>query len=141
MIGGGREMTSPSSPWTVVAMGKEAPGGLSIGELPPWGEAACGVGALAALLLLKTSPPPESSSSEETTNTLFPLSRGVGDGDVATARGTAAMGGGEPGVWICGGGEDGPSGGAAVGSAAIAEGARGASALAARAAFIAFASV
>jgi len=71
-----------------------------------WGE------ALAALLLLKTSPSPESSSSDGISNTLFPLSRGARAGDEATARGTAAMGGGEFGVsnvWGLCGGEDGPS--------------------------------
>jgi len=72
------------------------------------------MGTLAALLLLKTTPPPESSSSERTSSTLFPLPRGAGAGDEATASGTAAMGGGELGVWsvwgLCGGREDGRSG-------------------------------
>jgi len=170
MIGGGMEMTSgaatevagvtdvpagvgvgvwsapsPLSPWTVAGIGVEALGGLSLRELPPWGEAVGGVGTLAAVLLLKTSPPSESSSSEIISNTLFPLFRGVGDGDAATAKGTAAMGGGEPGVCrcgrLCGGGEDEPSGGSVVRSAVGTEGAWGASALAARAAFIAFANI
>ena len=130
---------SPLSPRIVTGMGEEALGGFSLKESPPWGEAAGSVGTLAALLLLKTTPLSESSSSEGISSTLFPLSRGVEDGDEATAKGTAAMGGGEPGVCrrggLCGGGKDEPSGGSVVGT----EGAWGASALAARAAFIAFA--
>ena len=73
-------------------------GGLSLKEFPPYGDAAGKMGVLVAFLLLKTSPPSESSSSEIISNTLFPLSRGVGAGDEATASGTAAMGGGEPDV-------------------------------------------
>jgi len=136
---------TPLSPWIVAGRGEEALGGLSLKESPPCAEAAGGVGTLAALLLLKTSPPSESSSSERISNTLFPLSRGVGAGDEATAKGTAAMGGGEPGVCrhggLCGGGEDEPSGGSVVGPVVGTEGAWGAPALAARAAFIAFAKI
>ena len=127
-------------------------GGLSLKEFPPWGDAADRMGALAAFLLFKTSPPSESSSSEIISTTLFPLSRGVGAGDEATASGTASMGGGKPGVgsaWgLCEDGEDEPSGASVVvggGKGRVGEGfgsaagAEEAPALAARAAFIAFA--
>ena len=94
--------------------GEVALRGLSLRDSTPCGDAAGRMGTLAALLLLKTTPPPESSPSERTSSTLFPLSRGAGAGDEATASGTAAMGGGELGVWsvwgLRGGGEDGPSG-------------------------------
>ena len=73
-------------------------GGLSLKDSPPCGDAAGRMGTLAAILLLKTTPPPESSSSKRTSSTLFPLSRGAGAGDEATASGTVAMGGGELGV-------------------------------------------
>ena len=73
-------------------------GGLSLKEFSPWGDAAGRRGTLAAFLLLKGATPSESSSSDIISKTRFPLSRGVGAGDEATARGTAAMGRGEPGV-------------------------------------------
>jgi len=117
VVGGGGADSAPSplSPWTVGGgSGDVALRGLSMKDPPPWGEIVGRVKALAALLLLKTSPPSESSSSEGISSTLFPLSRGAGAGDGATASGTAAMGGGEFGVWnvwgLGGGGEDGPSG-------------------------------
>ena len=110
------------------------------------------MGTLATFLLLKDTTPSESSSSERTSNTLFPMSRGAGTGDEATASGTAAMGGGELGVgsvWgLRGGGEDGPSGVSVVvgvgegedsGRFGSAAGAEEAPALVARAAFGAFA--
>ena len=89
---------SPFSSWTIVGWGEVALGGLSLKDSPPCGDAAGRVGTLATFLLLKTSPPSESSSSERISNTLFPLSRGAGAGDEATASGIAAMGGGELGV-------------------------------------------
>jgi len=73
-------------------------GGLSLKESSPWGDAAGRRGTLADFLLLKGATPFESSSSDMISKTRFPLSRGVGAGDEATARGTATMGGGEPGV-------------------------------------------
>jgi len=73
-------------------------GGLSLKESPPWGDAAGRRGTLAAFLLLKGATSSESSSSDMTSKTRLPLSGGVGAGDEATAKGTAAMGGGEPGV-------------------------------------------
>jgi len=66
--------------------------------IPYLGDAADERGTLAAFLLLKGATPSESSSSDIISKTRFPLSRGVGAGDEATARGTAAMGGGESGV-------------------------------------------
>jgi len=150
--GGADSAPSPVSSWTIVGGREVALGGLSLKEFPPYGDAAGKMGVLVAFLLLKTSPPSESSSSEIISNTLFPLSRGVGAGDEATASGTAAMGGGEPGVgsaWgLCEDGEDEPSGASVVvggGKGRVGEGfgsATGAEevpALAARAAFIAFA--
>ena len=152
-VGDGEDSApSPFSSWTIVGGGEVALGGLSLKESLPWGYATGRMGTLAAFLLLKSTTPSESSSSERTSNTLFPLSRGVGAGDEAIASGTAAMGGGELGVWsvwgLRGGGEDGPSGVSVVfgvgegeddvrvGSAA---GVLEAPALAARAAFSAFA--
>ena len=96
--GGADSAPSPLSSWTTVGGREVALGGLSLKESPPWGDAAGGMGTLAAFLLLKTSPPSESSSSERISNTLFPLSRGAGAGEEATTNGTAAMGGGELGV-------------------------------------------
>ena len=96
--GGADSAPSPLSSWTIVGGGEVALGGLSLKESPLRGDAAGGMGTLAALFLLKTTPPSESSSSERISNTLFPLSRGVGAGDEATASGTATMGGGELGV-------------------------------------------
>ena len=51
------------------------------------------------LLLLKACPSSEPSSSEGMVSTPLPLLRGAGVGVLATASGTAAMGGGELGVW------------------------------------------
>jgi len=98
--GGGGADSAPSlvSSWTIVGGREVALGGLSLKEFPPWGDAADGIGTLAAFLLLKGATPSESSSSDIISKTRFPLSRGVGAGDEATANGTAAMGGGEPGV-------------------------------------------
>ena len=96
--GGADSAPLPVSSWTIVRGREVALGGLSLKEFPPWGDAAGRMGALAAFILLKTSPLSESSSSEIISHTLFPLSRGVGAGDEATANGTAAMGGGEPDV-------------------------------------------
>ena len=90
--GGADSAPSPFSFWTIAGLGEVALGGLSLKDSPPCGDAAGRMGTLAAFLLLKTTPPSESSSSERTSNTLFPLSRGVGAGDEATASGTAAMG-------------------------------------------------
>jgi len=90
-----------------------AQGGLSLKDPPPGGEVVGEVKALATLLLLKTSPSSESSYSDGISSTLFPLSRGAGAGDKATASGTAAMGRGEFGVsnvWGLCGNEGGPSG-------------------------------
>ena len=96
--GGVDSAPSPLSSWTITGWGEVALGGLSLKDSPPCGDAAGRMGTLAAFLLLKNTPPSESSSSERTSNTLFPLSRGAGAGDEATASGTAAMGGGELGV-------------------------------------------
>ena len=96
--GGADSAPSPVSFWTIVGGREVALGGLSLKEFPPWGDAADGIGTLAAFLLLKGATPSESSSSDIISKTRFPLSRGVGAGDEATANGTAAMGGGEPGV-------------------------------------------
>ena len=133
--GGADSAPSPVSSWTIVGGREVALGGLSLKESPPWGDAAGRMGTLAAFLLLKGATPLESSSSNMITKTRFPLSRGVG------AWGTAAMGGGEPGVWsawgLCKGGEDKPSGASVVvggGKGKVNEGFG-----AARAAFIAFA--
>jgi len=97
--GGGADSTpSPFSSWTIVGGGEVALGGLSLKESPPGSDDAGREGTLAAFLLLKDTTPSESSSSERISKTLFPLSRGVGARDEATASGTAAMGGGELGV-------------------------------------------
>jgi len=69
-------------------------GGLSLKEFPPRGDAAGRMGTLAAFLLLKGATPSKSSSSDIISKTRFSLSRGVGAGDEASARGTTAMGGG-----------------------------------------------
>jgi len=71
---------------------------MSLKESPPGSDAAGREGTLATFLLLKDTTPSESSSSERISITLFPLSRGVGAGDEGTTSGTAAMGGGDPGV-------------------------------------------
>ena len=96
--GGADSAPSPVSSWTIVGGREVALGGLSLKESPPWDDAACRMGTLAAFLLLKGATPSESSSSDMISKTRFPLSRGVGAGDEAIARGTAAMGRGEPGV-------------------------------------------
>jgi len=89
--------SAPSS-WPICCGGDVALGGLSLSDSPCCGEADGEEMILLVLLLLKTCPSPEPSSSEGTTRTLLPLSRGAGVGARATARGTAAMGGGELGV-------------------------------------------
>jgi len=96
--GGADSAPSPVSSWTVVGGREVALGGLSLKESSPWGDAAGRRGTLADFLLLKGVTPFESSSSDIISKTRFPLLRGVGAGDEATARGTATMGGGEPGV-------------------------------------------
>ena len=97
--GGGADLApSPVSSWTIMGGREVALGGLSLKEPPPWGDAAGRMGTLAAFLLLKGATPSESSSSDIISKTRFPLSRGVGAGDEATARGTTTMGGGESGV-------------------------------------------
>jgi len=96
--GGADSAPSPFCSWSIVGGGEVALGGLSLKESPPWDDAACRVGTLAAFLLLKDTPPSESSSLERISSTLFPLSRGAVAGDEATASGTAAMGGGKLGV-------------------------------------------
>ena len=98
--GGGGADSAPSlvSSWTIVGGREVALGGLSLKESSPWGDAAGRRGTLATFLLLKGATPSESSSSDIISKTRFPLSRGVGAGDEATTRGTATMGGGEPGV-------------------------------------------
>jgi len=93
--GGADSAPSPFSSWTILGGGEAALGGLSLKESLPRSDAAGREGTLAAFLLLKDTTPSESSSSERISKTLFPLSRGVGAGDEATASGTAAMGGGE----------------------------------------------
>jgi len=96
--GGADSAPSPVSSSTIVGGREVALGGLSLKEFPPWGDAVGTTGTLAGFLLLKNTTPSESSSSERISRTLFPLPRGVGAGDEATTSGTAAMGGGEPGV-------------------------------------------
>ena len=65
---------------------------------PPCDGVSTKRGTRADFLLLKVATPSDSSSSDRISKTLFPLSRGVGAGDEAAARGTAAIGGGELGV-------------------------------------------
>jgi len=96
--GGADSAPSPVSSWAIVGGREVALGGLSLKESSPWGDATGRMGTLAAFLLLKGATPSESSSSDIISKTRFPLSRGVGASDEATSRGTAAMGGGEPGV-------------------------------------------
>jgi len=123
-------------------------------EFPPWGDASTKRGTRAYFLLLKGATPSESSSSDRISKTRFPFSRGVGAGDEAAARGTAAMGGGELGVGsasgLCGGDGDELKGASAVtggggdrvgGGIGAAAGTEEALALAARASFIALASI
>ena len=74
-------------------------GGLYLRDPPCWGDADREEMTLLVLLLLKTCPSPEPSSSEGTTRTPLPLSRGAGVEVLAIASGTAAIGGGELGVW------------------------------------------
>ena len=80
-------------------MGDVALGGLSLRDLPRWGDADREEMTLLVLLLLKTYPSPEPSSSEGTMRTPLPLSRGAGVEVLATTSGTSAIGGGELGVW------------------------------------------
>jgi len=96
--GGADSAPSPVSSWTVVGGREVELGGLSLKESSPWGDASGRRGTLVDFLLLKGATASESSSSDIISKTRFPLSRGVGAGDEATARGTAVMGGGEPGV-------------------------------------------
>jgi len=96
--GGANSVPSPVSSWTIVGGREVELGGLSLKESSPWGDTAGRRGTLADFLLLKGATPSESLSSDMISKTRFPLSRGVGAGDEATARGTAAMGRGEPGV-------------------------------------------
>jgi len=119
-------------------------------EFPPWGDAS----TRADFLLLKGATPSESSSSDRISKTRFPLSRGVGAGDEVAARGTAAMGGGELGVGsasgLCGDDGDELKGASAVtggggdrvgGGIGATAGTEEALTLAARASFIALASI
>ena len=92
-------MDSAPSSWPICCGGDVALGGLSLNDSPCWGKADREEMTLLALLLLKTCPSSEPSSSEGTTRTLLPLSRGPGVGVRAKVSGTAAMGGGELGVW------------------------------------------
>ena len=121
---------------------------------PPCGGVSTRRGTRADFLLLKGATPFESSSSDRISKTLFPLSRGVGTGDEAAARGTAAIGEGELGVGSASGpgGDDGDGleGASAVmggggdrvgGGTGSATGVEEAPALAARASFIAFTSI
>ena len=96
--GGADSAPSPVSSWTIVGGREVALGGLSLKESSPWGDAAGKRGTLADFLLLKGATPSESSSSDMISKTRFPLSKGVGASDEATASGTAAMGRGEPRV-------------------------------------------
>ena len=96
--GGADSAPSPLSSWSVMGGSEVALGGLSMKGFPPWGDASTERGTRADFLLLKGATPSESSSSVRTSKTRFPLSRGVGAGDEAAARGTAAMGIGEQGV-------------------------------------------
>ena len=74
-------------------------GGSSLKDSAPWEEEAAEVtvrGACCVLYRLKTCPSAESSSSEMISTTLLPLSRGAAEVPASTsARGTAAIGGGE----------------------------------------------
>jgi len=101
MVSGGGTNSAPSScsSWTAWIEGDVALGGSSLREFLPPGDVAGRVGTLAGLLFLKTRGLPESSLSEFISNTLFPLSGRAGTCVDAAARGTAAMGGGEVGVW------------------------------------------
>ena len=152
--GGADSAPSPLSSWRVRGGSEVALGWLSMKGFPPCGDASTRRGTRTDFLLLKGATPSESSSSNRISKTLFPLSRGVGAGDEAAARGTAAIGGGELGVGsvsgpggddrgglegvsaVRGGGGDMVGGG--TGSVA---GVEEAPALAARASFIAFANI
>ena len=90
---------SALSSWPSCCVGDVVLGGLSLRDPPCWGEADREEITLLVLLLLKTCPSSEPSSSEGMTRTPLPLSRGAGVEVLATASGTAAIGGGELGVW------------------------------------------
>ena len=97
--GGGADLApSPPSSWSVMGGSEVALRGLSMKGFPPWGDASTKRGTHADFLLLKGATPSESSSSDRISKTRFSLSRGVGIGDEAAARGTATMGRGERGV-------------------------------------------
>ena len=152
--GGADSAPSPLSSWRIIGGSEVALGGLSIKGFPPCGDVSTRRGTRADFLLLKGATPSESSSSDRISKTLFPLSRGVGAGDEAAARGTAAIGGGELGVGstaepggdvgdgleaasaMTGGGGDG-----AGGRTGLATGLEETPALAARASFSAFANI
>ena len=152
--GGADSAPSPLSSWRIIGGSEVALGGLSIKGFPPCGGVSTRRGTRADFLLLKGATPSDSSSSDRISKTLFPLSRGVGAGDEAAARGTAAIGGGELGVGstlepggdagdgleqasaVMGGGGDG-----AGGRTGLAAGLEEAPALAARASFSAFANI
>ena len=96
--GGADSAPSPLSSWRIIGGSEVALGGLSIKGFPPCDGVSTKRGTRADFLLLKGATPPDSSSSDRISKTLFPLSRGVGAGDEAAARGTAAIGEGEWGV-------------------------------------------
>ena len=152
--GGADSAPSPLSSWRIIGGSEVSLGGLSIKGFPPCGGVPAKRGTRADFLLLKGATPSVSSSSDRISKTLFPLSRGVGAGDEAAARGTAAMGEGELGVGSTsepggdvGDGLEAPSavtGGGGVGAGGrigLAAGLEEAPALAARASFSAFANI
>ena len=152
--GGADSAPSPLSSWRIIGGSEVALGGLSIKGFPPCGDVSTRRGTRADFLLLKGATPSDSSSSDRISKTLFPLSRGVGAGDEAAARGTAAIGEGELGVGSTsepggdvGDGLEAPSavtGGGGVGAGGrigLAAGLEEAPALAARASFSAFANI
>ena len=152
--GGADSAPSPFSSWRIIGGSEVALGGLSIKGFPPCGGVSTRRGTRADFLLLKGATPSDSSSSDRISKTLFPLSRGVGAGDEAAARGTAAIGGGELGFGSTlepgGDVEDGLEGASAVtgsggdgtgGRIGLAAGLEEAPALAARASFSAFANI
>ena len=96
-VGGGADST-PSS-WPGCCDGDVALRGLSLMDPPRWGDADREEMTLLVLLLLKACPSSEPSSSEGMVSTPLPLSRGAGVEVLATASGTATIGGGELGVW------------------------------------------
>ncbi|XP_068497694.1 uncharacterized protein [Phaseolus vulgaris] len=152
--GGADSAPSLLSSWRIIGGSEVALGGLSIKGFPPCGGVPAKRGTRADFLLLKGATPSVSSSSDRISKTLFPLSRGVGAGDEAAARGTSAIGEGELGVGSTsepggdvGDGLEAPSaviGGGGVGAdgrIGLAVGLEEAPALAARASFSAFANI